>query len=206
MSIKNVDDFKKGLVVKQVRLIEDIKRKMFATMNQDKEGSYERLKQDVTLESLLLGTHSPINIVIFEVSGWVPDRVHSHLRTHSGIQRTYWCGTSRLDIPYGGEFKDGDGELWRYINFDLSIDALIHISKRRLCTTAHHLVRNEWNNVVNQCIDLMPVLRPFCVRPCVWFGMCTEPRKDCGYIESKRGIEERHSLRNISDKIAEKSS
>ena len=197
-----------GLEVKQRIPVEMIKRKMYASMSKNVELSkiYYRKGYDTTLQSLLIGRHSPINVMIFEVSGWVKDRSHNHLRTHRDIQRTYWCGTSRVDIDYGEKFVDDKGEVWRFINFDLSLDALIHISQRRLCPTAHEFIRADWESVKNQCIEYIPELEPFCTKPCVWTGFCTEVRYNCGYIRSPLGKKQRRQIMDLSRRLTAVSS
>lgn len=184
--------------VKQLRNMEDVKAKMYTTMN-DPERTPSVAVDDHTLNLLLLAQHSPINIAMFEVSAYVTDRVHSHMRTHRDIQHVYWCGSSREELPYGKVIRDGDGELHRFINFEIGIDGLIHICKRRLCPTAHVDVQLFINEVRKQVIAFEPILAKFLVRPCVWTGFCTEPRKDCGYMNSRKYTVERNQLVGVSN-------
>lgn len=181
--------------------VERIKRKMFATMGKDKplsEIKYDpKSGMDKTLLRLMIGEHSPINIPMFEVHGWVTDRCHSHLRTHRLIQDQYWCSTSRTDISYGKDLEATNG--MRYVNFEMSLRALFRLARSRLCPTAHIDIRSEIVNVVEQAITHVPEIRFFAKKPCVHTGYCTEPMKNCGYTKSVLFTENRKNLIELSE-------
>jgi hypothetical protein len=158
-----------------------VKRAMLATMHItplfDKEEFEKRMKyrlSDKTFFDLLIGKHSPIEEMKFWVDLYVPERVHTHLTRHKEIGK--YVATSRKDISYGKDLVDG----MRYMSLSLNPKRLIEISEQRLCYKSWHETNKVWQEVVNQCVELEPLLQYFLHRPCVKYGICMEGSKSCG--------------------------
>ena len=162
-------------------LIENMKSAMFTTMNTEEVGDTKYFKgKDKTVHRMLLNTHSPCNAVSFKVRAWVTDRCHTHLRTHSVMNNTYFCGSSRKDLDHGKEHSDGE-TLYRLIEFHVDLKRFIEISGRRLCPSAHKDVRNFWTMLCKEAFKLVPELETHAVPPCVHRGFCVEGMTNCGY-------------------------
>lgn len=68
---------------------------------------------------------------------------------------------------------------------DMNAEAIINISKKRLCSTASREIREIWQNVVNEVAKVDPDLAKFCVRPCIFSsGICRE-HKCCGFNKTE---------------------
>ena len=70
--------------------------------------------------------------------------------------------------------------------------ALINISRRRLCSQASPETRRAWQEVINEVAEVDPVLASVCQPECIYRGFCPE-MKSCGYAETeeyKKRLEE----------------
>jgi hypothetical protein len=62
--------------------------------------------------------------------------------------------------------------------------ALINISKERLCSKAHPLTIRVWNAVKNAIAEIDPIMAKHMVRKCEYRGKCTE-EKGCRYYHMR---------------------
>lgn len=133
---------------------------------------------------ILTSEHSPIRevryiVVIDDVPMWVTTHIVRH---HEGIEK--FVRTQRTDrtgskIPRGEHLQ---GEL-NSIMIDANAQALINISKVRLCNMASKETQDYWKFVLNAIAKYDPIIVKYCVPTCVYRGFCPE-RKSCGYYKT----------------------
>ena len=75
---------------------------------------------------------------------------------------------------------------------EANAQAIINISRRRLCTSASTETREEWKNFLREVKKVEPELYEVCVPDCIYRGHCYE-YVTCGYTDSpeyKQKLEE----------------
>jgi len=128
---------------------------------------------------MLLAEHSPIRLLTFTVRLTdIPYWVSVHLTRHKigvehfvSTQRTDRTGTDRNGLPQGALVSH---------TMRINAQALINISRKRLCMQASPETRVAWRMVVDAIGEREPEIKSVCVRECVYRGFCPE-MKGCGY-------------------------
>lgn len=143
----------------------------------DKEPSHEWKRK------LLLCEHSPIRRgTISWKYDEIPYCISTHfVRHHEGVEK--WVGTERADRT---EIKDRSERSQMDtvpMEMEANIQALINISKKRLCTSADPLTRVYWIATLEAIKEYDEDIYWACVPECVRDGGCPE-YKPCGYYES----------------------
>lgn len=140
---------------------------------------------------LLLSEHSPIRKLKISWR-WVSIKywVSVHLTRHwLGIvhfvktQRTDRTGVERDDLPQGSLVNH---------EAEANAQALINISRRRLCSCASPETRQAWQLVKDDIAKVEPELARCMVKDCVYRGHCYE-MFSCGYHKTeayKKELEE----------------
>ena len=78
---------------------------------------------------------------------------------------------------------------------EANAQALINISRKRLCTQASLETRKAWEEVKEQVSNIDPILGSVMVKECIYRGFCPE-FKSCGYCDTeqfKKDLEEYRS-------------
>lgn len=126
--------------------------------------------------------HSPIRLREFKiVIEHCPSWVATHfVRHHIGIEK--FVSTQRTDRT--GESRNGkrQDEPVR-LQLNCNAQAIINISRKRLCQQASKETREVWEKVIEQLKKIDFPLYRCCVPECVYRGHCTE-FKSCGMAES----------------------
>jgi len=139
---------------------------------------------------LLLAEHSIIRELWIKWL-WVeiPYWVTVHFKTHSlgTIQDTR---TQRIKQNRGEERQ---GALVEH-EMSANAQAMINISRKRLCNRAAVKTKQAWSTVINRLLAYEPELAKVCVPECVYRGFCPET-KCCGYINTDMGEKEREDYR-----------
>lgn len=143
----------------------------------DKEPSHEWKRK------LLLCEHSPIRRgTISWKYDEIPYCISTHfVRHHEGVEK--WVGTERADRT---EIKDRSERSQMDtvpMEMEANIQALINISKKRLCTSADPLTRAYWIATLEAIREYDEDIYWACVPECVRDGGCPE-YKPCGYYEN----------------------
>ena len=141
-------------------------------------------------KSILLAEHSPIrklqiSVKCFDVKSWVAThfaRHHIGVEKYIQTQRTDRTGIDRDELPQGALVT---------LEMDLNAQAIINISRKRLCTQASPETRELWNLILEEIKKELPELYEICVPECVYRGFCPELHS-CHYCDSK-AFEERLS-------------
>lgn len=132
--------------------------------------------------NILLAEHSPIRKIHIswkwiDLLSWVS--VH-FVRHKFGIehfvrsQRTDRTGVNRNDLK--------QSELIEH-ECESNAQAIINISRKRLCYQASKETRQAWKEVLITIKDKEPELYSVCVPECIYRGFCPE-MKSCGYYKT----------------------
>lgn len=142
----------------------------------DKEPSQEWKRR------LLLCEHSPIRRgTISWKYDEIPYCISTHfVRHHEGVEK--WVGTERADRT---EIKDRSQRSQMDMvpmEMEANIQALINISRKRLCTSADPLTRLYWKATLEAIKEYDEDIYWACVPECIRCGGCPE-YKSCGYYD-----------------------
>ena len=131
---------------------------------------------------ILLAEHSPIRLLTFTIRLTdIPYFCSTHFcRHHEGV--THFVSTQRTDRTGIDRDKLPQDALVTH-TMVLNAQAMINISRKRLCSQADKTTRLVWNEVLQTLYDLEPELWSACVRECVYRNFCPEMRS-CGYCGS----------------------
>lgn len=136
---------------------------------------------------MLLAEHSPIRLVEYdwsweEIKQWVT--VHL-VRHHEGCEKFVHSQRSdRRDLGIPRD-KLPQGVL-NDMDMTANAQAIINISRKRLCSCASIETREAWKQVLAAIKEVDPILVDKCVPECVYRGFCPEFMKSCGYANTKR--------------------
>ena len=165
-----------------------VKRSARTTIGRDGEGKYP---SDSWKKTILLAEHSPIRKIIVSwkwvnLKSWIS--VH-FVRHKYGIE--HWVTTQRSDRT--GVDRDASRQDTRVSHeCEANAQALIFISRRRLCNQASKETRQAWQEVKDEIKKVDPVLASVMVPECIYRGFCPE-FKSCGYVNTeayKKELEE----------------
>ena len=143
---------------------------------------------------ILKAEHSPIRLIELTVRMIdIPYWCSVHLVRHKfGVehfvetQRTDRTGIYRDNLPQGA-----------LVNHTMRINAqaLINISRKRLCHQASKETTAIWKEVIKAVSEVEPELAAVCVPDCIYRGCCNEMRP-CGYVDSSVGSLHRLAYQN----------
>ena len=146
---------------------------------------------------MLLAEHSPIRLVEYdwsweEIKQWVT--VHL-VRHHEGCEKFVHSqrgdrrdlGVPRDELPQGA-LNDMD--------MTANAQAIINISRKRLCSCASVETREAWKQVLAAIKEVDPILVDKCVPECIYRGFCPEFMKSCGYSKTAKYQEDLKRYRN----------
>lgn len=141
---------------------------------------------------MLLAEHSPIRLLEFDWSwGNIRQWVTAHLvRHHEGCEKFVHSqrGDRRKILEdYGVETRDDlpQGAL-NDMDMTANAQALINISRKRLCNCASKETREAWLKVKEAIAEVDPVMASKMVPECIYRGFCPEFLSPCGYSKTKK--------------------
>lgn len=131
---------------------------------------------------ILFAEHSPIRQLKYTIRFYdIPYWIAMHFARHKvGVE--HYVSTQRDDRT--GEDRDSkpqDAPVMYTMVADAQ--AIINISKVRLCNQAHVETRKAWEKAILEIRKIDPELAMVCVPQCVYRGFCPE-FKPCGYVKS----------------------
>ena len=156
-----------------------VKRAARTTVSKDGGGAYPT---DAWKKTILLAEHSPIRRI--RVS-WQWVRLKSWVSVHfvrhkNGIE--HWVSTQRADRTVVDRDKSPqDTPVMQ--ECEANAQALIFISRRRLCRQASPETRAAWQEVKAKVTEADPVLGSVMVPECIYRGFCPEFHS-CGYADT----------------------
>lgn len=158
-----------------------VKRAARTTINKSGSGEYP---SDTWKKTILLAEHSPIRKIKFSwrwenLKSWVS--VH-FVRHKFGIE--HWVTTQRSDRTGVDRDKSPQDTPVSH-ECEANAQALIFISRRRLCNQASSETRRAWFEVKEEIRKVDPILASVLVPECVYRGFCPE-FKSCGFTTTKK--------------------
>nr|DAG93827.1 MAG TPA: Thymidylate synthase complementing protein [Crassvirales sp.] len=148
---------------------------------------------------MILAEHSPIRLVEYDWT-WedIKQWVTAHLvRHHNGCEKFVHSQRGdrrKLDVPRDelpqGSLNDMD--------MTANVQAIINISRKRLCSCASPETREAWRQVIEEIRKVDPVLADKCVPECLYRGFCPEFMSPCGYSKSKKFEEDLAKYRSTN--------
>ena len=133
---------------------------------------------------ILLAEHSPIRKMVFSWK-WLdlPYWVSVHFVRHKfGIE--HFVSTQRTDRT--GEDRNAKSQDAPVVHECFAnAQAVMFISRRRLCGQASPETRAAWRLVVDEIAKVEPEVAACCVPECVYRGFCPEFRP-CGFCDTPR--------------------
>lgn len=151
---------------------------------------------------MLLAEHSPIRLVEFEwtwkdIMQWVTTHLVRHhegcekfVHTQRGDRRAIldeYNVSSRNELPQGAT-NDMD--------MTANAQALISISRKRLCNCASKETREAWKQVQDAIREVDPVMADKMVPECIYRGFCPEFMNPCGYANTEKYKQDLERYRN----------
>lgn len=163
----------------------DVLNSARTTVNKDE---IEREPSSTWKKSILLAEHSPIRQLIIKAK-WTNIKywVSVHLVRHwLGI--VHWVRSQRDDrTGVDRDSKRQDEEIEHEI--EVNAQAIINISRKRLCSLAHPDTRAAWQMFLDSFKDSQPELYSSCVSECIYRGFCPE-MKSCGFTVNNKDLYE----------------
>lgn len=151
---------------------------------------------------ILLAEHSPIRLLEYEwtwknIQQWVTTHlvrhhegcekfVHSQRGDRRAILEEYNVN-SRDELPQGA-LNDMD--------MTANAQALINVSRKRLCSCASRETREAWQQVKAKIAEKDPILASKMVPECLYRGFCPEWINSCGYSRTEKFKKDLEEYRN----------
>lgn len=141
---------------------------------------------------MLLAEHSPIRLIEYEwtwsdIMQWVTTHLVRHhegcekfVHSQRGDRRAIldeYNVSSRNELPQGAT-NDMD--------MTANAQALISISRKRLCSCASKETREAWEQVKEEVRKVDPVMADKMVPECIYRGFCPEFMNPCGYANTEK--------------------
>ena len=146
---------------------------------------------------IILAEHSPIRLVEYDWT-WEQIRqwVTAHLvRHHEGCEKfVHSQRADRRELPIERD-KMPQGAV-NDMDMTANAQALINISRKRLCNCASPETRKAWQQVKEEIRKIDPVLADKMVPECLYRGFCPEWINSCGYAKTKKYQEDLEKYRN----------
>lgn len=130
--------------------------------------------------------HSPIRDLIVVANFYdIPSWVSVHLiRHHEGFQP--FISSQRNDIQHEYDRNSARQDVPVNMRFSANAQAIINISRKRLCNKASKETHELWDNFLVELNFVFPEIIKFCVPECVYRGgVCPEVFGCCGYNKTK---------------------
>lgn len=146
-------------------------------------------------KKMLLCEHSPIRELIYdfkwtELNYWVSVHFVRHkigIEHYVRSQRTDRTGNNRNELKQNSKVEH---------RISANAQAIINISRKRLCNNASKETRDAWKAILECLKDEEPELYSVCVPDCIYRGKCYE-YKSCEY-DTTEGFKKRiKEYRNV---------
>lgn len=172
---------------------QDVKNAALNTIGKNK-GNYPN---SAWKKKILMAEHSPIRLMHFtwkwtDLPYWVSVHIVRHkigIEHFVSTQRTDRTGVDRDNRPQGA-----------FVMHECEADAqaLITISRKRLCSAASPETRQAWQLVKDEVAKVEPEVASCMVRECVYRGFCPE-MYGCGFVNTEAYQEERKKYLTIPE-------
>ena len=147
-------------------------------------------------DSILFAEHSPIRLVEYRISfegikTWILNHFTRHWLGFIPFVHSQRDDRRKLDVPRDElpQGTENDAE------FVVNAQALINVSRKRLCYCAHKETRQAWISVTRAIEKIDPIMAKHMVPECIYRGFCPE-LKSCGYSKTDLFQENLKKYRN----------
>jgi len=157
-----------------------VKEAARTTIGREGPGAYP---SDQWKKTALLAEHSIIRKIRFK---WVWTKLKSWISVHfvrHKIGVEHWVSTQRTDRTGVDRDRLPQDTLVNH-EVEANAQALITISRKRLCSQADPETRQAWSEVKEKMQMVDPVIASVMVRECVYRGFCPEFHC-CGYVNTE---------------------
>ena len=156
------------------------------------KNSLDKEPSDSWKAKILLAEHSPIRLLEYDwswkdIRQWVTTHLVRHhegcekfVHTQRGDRRAIleeYNVNSRDELPQGA-LNDMD--------MMANAQALINISRKRLCNCASKETREAWQQVKQAIAEIDPIMASKMVPECLYRGFCPEFMNPCGYSKTEK--------------------
>lgn len=155
-----------------------------AARNTVNKGSSQKEPSSEWKRRILLAEHSPIRLINIdytwnELKSWIS----VHFTRHKiGVE--HFVSTQRNDrVNEDRDSKRQDSSVNHY--FTANAQAIINISRKRLCKQAHIETTEKWKEFLRKVKTEEPELYSVCVPECIYRGFCPEI-KCCGFVHTEK--------------------
>ena len=185
--------------IKRLELVTTWKRVLNAARRTIGKNPLDKEPSDSWKAKMLLAEHSPISLLEYD-STWnqIQQWVTAHLvRHHEGCEK--FVHTQRVDrnnLLQGLGRDDLPQGLLNDMDMSANAQALINISRKRLCSCASKETREAWTQVKEAIAEIDPIMASKMVPECLYRGFCPEFMKPCGYSKTKKFEEDLVNYRN----------
>lgn len=140
---------------------------------------YDKKPSDKFMMDIYMSEHSPIRNKIFKIRiEGVKSWIATHLVRHNVGVTSYV--TTQRDDRTGSNRDEARQDALVNIEMTANAQAIINISRKRLCGQAHVETISVWRAVLKELDKIDPQLRFHCVPECVRCGFCPE-LKPCSF-------------------------
>jgi len=191
---------KNNLIVDSIKMYGGWRRALNAARLTAGKKPLAKEPSDKWKAKMLLAEHSPIRLVEYDgIWHFIKMWITTHLvRHHEGIEK--FVATQRVDRNPELAGMDRD-ELPQGLENTMMISAnaqaIINISRKRLCTCASPETREAWKAMLEEIRKCDPVLVDKCVPECVYRGFCPEFDRCCGYCNTEAFLNKLRDYRDI---------
>lgn len=166
------------------------------TVNKDALNSTGE-SSDSWWRKILMAEHSPVRAVLYKAQWSLPKWVSTHFVRHKvGVE--HFVSTSRPDRA--GGTREENEKMVKH-GMIINAQAIINISRKRLCYLASKETRDEWSDFLQKLHHVDKIIPKLCVPECVYRGFCPEI-KSCGYYATQEARDSREDyIKDFKDKI-----
>lgn len=132
-------------------------------------------------KKIIFAEHSPIRNLIFDIKVYdIPNFVSVHyVRHHEGLEK-FVCSArpdrNGFKVSRHEQRKDDPTDMW----FAINAQALINISRVRLCNRAEAETQKVWRVIIGEVAKIEPEIAAACIPNCIYRAVCPEDR-GCGF-------------------------
>lgn len=190
--------------IERVERVTSWKRALNAARRTIGKEPIDKEPSDSWKAKMLLAEHSPIRLVEYEWT-WkdIKQWVTAHLvRHHVGCEKMVHSQredrrnlTEEFSINSRDELPQGT---LNDMDMSANAQALINISRKRLCNCASKETREAWLQVKEAIKSIDPIMAEKMVRDCIYRGFCPEFMNSCGYVNTDKYKKELEIYRNTN--------
>ena len=190
--------------IERVERVTSWKRALNAARRTIGKEPIDKEPSDSWKAKMLLAEHSPIRLVEYEWT-WkdIKQWVTAHLvRHHVGCEKMVHSQredrrnlTEEFSINSRDELPQGT---LNDMDMSANAQALINISRKRLCNCASKETREAWLQVKEAIRSIDPIMAEKMVPECLYRGFCPEFMNSCGYVNTDKYKKELEIYRNTN--------